>query len=159
MDMVYPGAGKFDMLPEDSHGRFEEGTLNYMGVPAISIGLQHLESVGMGTINRRVAQLADWLINQLVLLHHPSGDRSVLPMFCSCPADPCTAAESGKVAHSGEAAAFSSLLEEAQTLNPEPLTLKLCLPASLDLRPVGHLHHKNAHSHPRPWQSTCPHCY
>ena len=80
--MVYPGAGKYDMLPEDSHVRFEEGTLNYTGLPAVSIGLKHLESVGMGTIHRRVAQLANWLINQLVLLQHPNGDRSVL--FVSC---------------------------------------------------------------------------
>src|SRR5262249_28231972 len=33
---------------------FEDGTLNYLGIPAVRIGLNHLESIGIDTINTRV---------------------------------------------------------------------------------------------------------
>jgi selenocysteine lyase/cysteine desulfurase len=52
---------------------FEDGTLNYLGIPAVAIGLRHLASIGMDTIKSRVACLADWLIKELLALRHGNG--------------------------------------------------------------------------------------
>lgn len=52
---------------------FEDGTLNYLGIPAVEIGLRHLESIGMDAIHARVGCLTGWLLDQLTALRHASG--------------------------------------------------------------------------------------
>ena len=52
---------------------FEDGTLDYLGLPAIIIGLEHLESIGMETIHERVATLTGWLLEELGRLRHSNG--------------------------------------------------------------------------------------
>ena len=52
---------------------FEDGTLNFLGIPAVSIGLQLLASIGIDTINTRVRCLTEWLLEQLVSLRHGNG--------------------------------------------------------------------------------------
>jgi len=52
---------------------FEDGTLNYLSIAAVEIGLRHLEAVGIDTIQTRVRCLTDWLLHQLVELHHSNG--------------------------------------------------------------------------------------
>jgi molybdenum cofactor sulfurtransferase len=52
---------------------FEDGTLNYLNLPAIEIGLQHLTSIGMATIHERVRCLTGWLLSTLLSLHHSNG--------------------------------------------------------------------------------------
>ncbi|MBK9440840.1 MAG: aminotransferase class V-fold PLP-dependent enzyme [Comamonadaceae bacterium] len=52
---------------------FEDGTLNYLGIPAVEIGLRHLQTVGIETIQARVNALTDWLITQLLALAHSNG--------------------------------------------------------------------------------------
>ena len=52
---------------------FEDGTLNFLGVPAVSIGLRLLESVGIDTINTRVRCLTAWLLDRLVTMTHSNG--------------------------------------------------------------------------------------
>ncbi|MFZ0545470.1 MAG: aminotransferase class V-fold PLP-dependent enzyme [Candidatus Promineifilaceae bacterium] len=59
-------------LANDEAG-FEDGTLNYLNIPAVKIGLQHLEQVGVETIGERVNYLTDWLIQQLLQLKHSNG--------------------------------------------------------------------------------------
>ncbi len=54
---------------------FEDGTLNYTSLPAVEIGLDFLDSVGIETIHDRVNALAGWLIDKLMLLRHGNGDR------------------------------------------------------------------------------------
>jgi len=54
---------------------FEDGTLNYTSLPAVEIGLDFLDSVGIETIHTRVNALAGWLMSELVGLRHPSGER------------------------------------------------------------------------------------
>ena len=39
----------------------EDGTLNYLSIPAVEIGLRHLERFGIDTIQTRVQCLTDWL--------------------------------------------------------------------------------------------------
>jgi selenocysteine lyase/cysteine desulfurase len=52
---------------------FEDGTLNFLGIPAVSIGLRLLESIGIDTIHTRVNCLTAWLLDRLVALTHSNG--------------------------------------------------------------------------------------
>jgi selenocysteine lyase/cysteine desulfurase len=52
---------------------FEDGTLNYLGIPAVEIGLRHLQRVGMDAIQTRVRCLTDWLLAELLALRHSNG--------------------------------------------------------------------------------------
>lgn len=59
------------LIPDE--GGFEDGTLNYLSVPAVEIGLRHLQSIGIETIGERVRCLTGWLLEQLQALHHDNG--------------------------------------------------------------------------------------
>jgi selenocysteine lyase/cysteine desulfurase len=52
---------------------FEDGTLNYLSIPAVEIGLRHLESVGIEAIETRVRCLTGWILDELVALRHSNG--------------------------------------------------------------------------------------
>jgi len=56
---------------------FEDGTLNYLGIPAVTIGLRHLESIGQDTIPTRVGCLTAWLLEKLLALRHTNGRHMV----------------------------------------------------------------------------------
>ena len=49
---------------------FEDGTVNYLNLPAVEIGLDLLDRVGIETIHARVAALGDWLLESLGALKH-----------------------------------------------------------------------------------------
>jgi selenocysteine lyase/cysteine desulfurase len=52
---------------------FEDGTLNYLSLPAVELGLRHLKAVGLELVHERVSALTQWLLAQLVALRHRSG--------------------------------------------------------------------------------------
>ena len=52
---------------------FEDGTPNYLALPAIEFGLRYLSDVGIDTIHTRVGCLAGWLIARLSSLRHSGG--------------------------------------------------------------------------------------
>jgi selenocysteine lyase/cysteine desulfurase len=52
---------------------FEEGTPNYGAIPAVSYGLDMLESVGMETVGARVSCLTRYLLDHLRELRHDNG--------------------------------------------------------------------------------------
>ena len=56
---------------------FEDGTLNYLSIPAVEIGLRHLESIGIDTIGERVRCLTGWLLDELLALRHQNGNAMV----------------------------------------------------------------------------------
>jgi len=56
---------------------FEDGTLNYLSIPAVEIGLRHLERVGIETIQTRVQALTAWLLQELFELQHTNGRHMV----------------------------------------------------------------------------------
>jgi selenocysteine lyase/cysteine desulfurase len=56
---------------------FEDGTLNYLSIPAVEIGLLHLQSIGIETIAERVRCLAGWLLEELLALRHANGRAMV----------------------------------------------------------------------------------
>jgi molybdenum cofactor sulfurtransferase len=52
---------------------FEDGTLNYLAIPAVEIGLRHLDTIGIDTIQARVRCLTEWLLQSLLELRHTNG--------------------------------------------------------------------------------------
>lgn len=57
----------------EGEAAFEEGTVNYLGLPAIEIGLRHARAVGIDKIHDRVECLTGWLLDNLLALRHDSG--------------------------------------------------------------------------------------
>ncbi|NOX61193.1 MAG: aminotransferase class V-fold PLP-dependent enzyme [Chloroflexi bacterium] len=59
-----------------SHGHeaFEEGTVNYLSLPAISNGLRFLQETGVEHIHARVAALVDYLLTMMQNLRHSNGE-------------------------------------------------------------------------------------
>ncbi len=56
---------------------FEDGTINYLMLPAVEIGLRYLEAIGIETIHERVRCLSGWLLEQLLDLRHSNGQPVV----------------------------------------------------------------------------------
>jgi selenocysteine lyase/cysteine desulfurase len=52
---------------------FEDGTLNYLAIAGVEIGLRHLAKAGIDAIHSRVMCLTGWLLTQLVALRHANG--------------------------------------------------------------------------------------
>jgi molybdenum cofactor sulfurtransferase len=61
------------VVPLSGHALFEDGTVNYLGIPAVEIGLRHVERIGIDTISRRVEALGSWLLAALLQLRHSDG--------------------------------------------------------------------------------------
>ncbi len=57
----------------DGPEAFEDGTLNYLALPAVEVGLRHIEQVGVEMIHTRVMCLTGWLLRELTALAHPTG--------------------------------------------------------------------------------------
>ncbi len=52
---------------------FEDGTLNFLNLPAIRIGLEYLDSIDIDMIHNRVNALTDWTLKKLNKLKHANG--------------------------------------------------------------------------------------
>jgi molybdenum cofactor sulfurtransferase len=52
---------------------FEDGTINYLTIPAVEIGLKYIESIGIDVIHERVTCLTSWLLDALLKLRHGNG--------------------------------------------------------------------------------------
>lgn len=61
----------------ENHERFENGTINYLDIPALKIGLDYIESIGMNRISERVSSLIKYLHTQIKDLKHDTGIRQV----------------------------------------------------------------------------------
>ena len=59
---------------------FEDGTVNYLSLPAVEIGLRHIVSIGIDTIHTRVTALTGWLLDELMSLRHSNG-RPVVRIY------------------------------------------------------------------------------
>jgi selenocysteine lyase/cysteine desulfurase len=64
-------------VPLCGHAGFEDGTVDYLGIPAVEIGLRHIERIGIDTIARRVQGLGTWLLAALQNLRHSDGGPAV----------------------------------------------------------------------------------
>ena len=65
------GAG-WHYLIEGEAG-FEDGTINYLNLPAVEIGLRHIADIGLASIHERVTCLTGWLLDNMVALRHSNG--------------------------------------------------------------------------------------
>ncbi len=61
------------VVPHHGHAHFEDGTVDYLGIPAAGIGLRHLDAIGMETISRRVEHLGTRLLEGLHALRNSDG--------------------------------------------------------------------------------------
>jgi selenocysteine lyase/cysteine desulfurase len=52
---------------------FEDGTLNYLGIAAVSTGLEFLETIGMERINAHVMGLTETLLGRMTAMRHGNG--------------------------------------------------------------------------------------
>jgi molybdenum cofactor sulfurtransferase len=58
----------------DGHTAFEDGTPDYLDIPAVEIGLKHIESIGYELIHERVTCLTGWLLDNLTRMKHSTGE-------------------------------------------------------------------------------------
>ena len=56
------GEGWHRLAP--GHAGFEDGTVDYLGLPAVAIGLEHLAAIGIDVIHDRVMALTGWLVTK-----------------------------------------------------------------------------------------------
>ena len=56
---------------------FEDGTIDYLNIPAVEIGLKHIESIGYDVIHERVRSLTGWLLDNLTDMKHNNGAQLV----------------------------------------------------------------------------------
>lgn len=61
----------------ENHERFENGTINYLDIPAIKIGLDYIDSIGMDRINQRLGSIMTYLHSELKSLQHSNGQNQV----------------------------------------------------------------------------------
>jgi selenocysteine lyase/cysteine desulfurase len=59
--------------PADAPAAFEDGTINYLNIPAVEIGLRHLNHLGYEAIHERVTALTGWLLEKLSGMNHANG--------------------------------------------------------------------------------------
>jgi selenocysteine lyase/cysteine desulfurase len=64
--------GDWHRLLKDE-GAFEDGTLNFLSIPDVTVGLNWVEGIGIDLIHRRVSMLTGWLLECLGLLRHSNG--------------------------------------------------------------------------------------
>jgi molybdenum cofactor sulfurtransferase len=56
---------------------FEDGTLNYLGIAAVTTGLDFLEGIGIENVNAHVNRLAGRMLNGLASMRHGNGQPMV----------------------------------------------------------------------------------
>lgn len=64
----------------DSEAAFEDGTVDYLNLPAVHIGLEYIDSIGIEPIHDRVAGLTGWLLAELTALRH-SNDAPLVRIY------------------------------------------------------------------------------
>jgi selenocysteine lyase/cysteine desulfurase len=52
---------------------FEDGTPDYLALPAVEMGLEYITGIGLDIIHERVRCLTGWLLDRLVALRHSNG--------------------------------------------------------------------------------------
>jgi molybdenum cofactor sulfurtransferase len=66
----------YQSAPGAAH--FEDGTVNYLNLPAIEIGLRLLDRLGIETIHQRVGALGEWLLHAIGSLRHADGSPAAV---------------------------------------------------------------------------------
>lgn len=69
--LVSVGAKRHFLMP--GHERFENGTVNYLSIPAAAIGLDYINALGLKYIRHRVIMLTSLLLEEITALRHRTG--------------------------------------------------------------------------------------
>jgi selenocysteine lyase/cysteine desulfurase len=69
-EFIVPLFRWYQSAPGPAH--FEDGTVNFLNLPAVEIGLRFLDQIGMDAIHRRVQALTALLLDTLGSLRHPN---------------------------------------------------------------------------------------
>lgn len=62
---------------KSGHERFENGTVSYLTIPAITNGLNFISAIGIDNINKWVKELSGYFINSLLTLKHENGQPMI----------------------------------------------------------------------------------
>ena len=65
----------------ENHERYEDGTINYLDIPAVKIGLDYLKGIGMHRITDRISALSDILCRELRKMKHANG-KPLIKIHC-----------------------------------------------------------------------------
>jgi selenocysteine lyase/cysteine desulfurase len=57
----------------EGEGAFEDGTVNFLSIPDVAVGLDWIGAIGADLIHRRVSMLTGWLLESLGRLKHSNG--------------------------------------------------------------------------------------
>ncbi|MGK5740394.1 aminotransferase class V-fold PLP-dependent enzyme [Micromonospora sp. URMC 103] len=72
--------------PLDDESGFEDGTLNFLGIPDVAFGLDWLDGIGVDLVHTRVGLLTGWLLERLAALRHGNG-RPLVQLYGPATAD------------------------------------------------------------------------
>jgi selenocysteine lyase/cysteine desulfurase len=61
----------------DGGAAFEDGTVNYLNLVAVEMGLRHIAGIGIDIIHERVRCFTSWLLDNLLALRHTNGRQIV----------------------------------------------------------------------------------
>jgi len=61
----------------ENHERFEDGTINYLEIPAVKLGLEYIENIGIDNITARVAQHTQFILDHFQSLKYKNGNPLV----------------------------------------------------------------------------------
>ena len=61
----------------EGEAAFEDGTIDYLNLPAVEIGLRHIREVGIEAIHDRVMCLTGYMLDELSKLQHDNGNTLV----------------------------------------------------------------------------------
>lgn len=64
----------------NDHERFEDGTINYLDIPAVKIGLDYLQEIGMHRITDRISALSEFIYHEINVLNHDNG-KPILQIY------------------------------------------------------------------------------
>jgi selenocysteine lyase/cysteine desulfurase len=56
---------------------FEDGTVDYLNLPAVALGLRHIEGIGLDSIHHRVMCLTQWVLEAMSGLRHRNRRRVI----------------------------------------------------------------------------------
>lgn len=69
---VASAQGQWHRMADDETA-FEDGTVNFLGIPDVEVGLKRLATIGMDTVHQHVTTLTERLLTGLAELRHRSG--------------------------------------------------------------------------------------
>lgn len=64
-------AGRHRLVP--GHAGFEDGTLDFLSLPAVTAGIELMEQVDVASIHDRTQALSTWMLDRMEVLRHSNG--------------------------------------------------------------------------------------